>query len=207
MITVSYALYGSQSEYLFGMVCNAKRAPRMYPGCRVLVNHDETVPRACLDELSDLGVVLVPRDELGLVGAQRMLWRFLDLPTSDVLLSRDADSTIYERETTAVTEWLGSGCVCHSMHDSPSHLGVNLMGGMIGLRGGPMWSWVPEHISAFCNRVKERPAIGFDQAWLSQYVWPLVDGSVWFSGLRGHEFAVPIGVGEFHVGASMDMKP
>jgi hypothetical protein len=60
------------------------------------------------------------------------MWRFLTLsdPLVDVSVFRDLDSTLNERETAAVKEWLGSNYTMHVMRDHPSHtvriLGIKL---------------------------------------------------------------------------------
>lgn len=57
------------------------------------------------------------------IGSQQNMWRFLALsdPLVDVTIFRDLDSTLNERETAAVKEWLGSNYTMHVMRDHPSH--------------------------------------------------------------------------------------
>ena len=57
------------------------------------------------------------------------LWRFLPLsdPLVDVVLSRDLDSALNEREAAAVEEWLQSGANFHLMRDHPKH-GTEILG-------------------------------------------------------------------------------
>jgi hypothetical protein len=57
------------------------------------------------------------------------MWRFLTLsdPLVDVTIFRDLDSTLNERETAAVKEWLGSNYTMHVMRDHPSHA-VTILG-------------------------------------------------------------------------------
>lgn len=51
------------------------------------------------------------------------MWRFLTLsdPLVDVTIFRDLDSTLNERETAAVKEWLSSNYTMHVIRDHPSH--------------------------------------------------------------------------------------
>lgn len=49
----------------------------------------------------------------------------------DVMLSRDADSFILQREVDAVNEWLPSGEIFHGMRDCPYHCHLYILGGTV----------------------------------------------------------------------------
>eukprot|EP00090_Calanus_glacialis_P018459 TRINITY_DN28652_c0_g1_i1.p1 TRINITY_DN28652_c0_g1~~TRINITY_DN28652_c0_g1_i1.p1 ORF type:complete len:263 (+),score=43.27 TRINITY_DN28652_c0_g1_i1:109-789(+) len=106
-----------------------------------------------------------------------MLWRFFPTldPQVDILLSRDLDSLIEKREVSAVTEWLKSGKLIHSMRDHPQHC-VPLLGGMWGARLSvdrvrqqwqKSWKKIQEHRLAH----SPRNATGPDQILLQHAVW------------------------------------
>ena len=66
-----------------------------------------------------------------------MIWRFLpmlDLQV-DVMMSRDLDSVINERESAAVTQWMESSYAFHIMRDHPLHA-KEIMGGLFGIKLG-----------------------------------------------------------------------
>jgi len=108
-----------------------------------------------------------------------MLWRFfpsLD-PQVDILLSRDLDSLIGQREVSAVTEWLQSGKLLHSMRDHPQH-SIPILGGTWGARltsskarqkWQKSWKMILKHKMAH----SPRNATGPDQKLLQHGVWPL----------------------------------
>jgi len=59
------------------------------------------------------------------------LWRFLPLLDEvllDVMISRDLDSEVSNRDTSAVKEWLNSTFSFHAMRDHPQH-GVYILAG------------------------------------------------------------------------------
>lgn len=61
-----------------------------------------------------------------------MTWRFLPLMDDlvDIIISRDSDSPILQREVDAVQEWLESNSTFHAMRDNPYHcIGLTLLGG------------------------------------------------------------------------------
>ena len=63
-----------------------------------------------------------------------MLWRLLPAwePGVDRFLCRDIDSLPQPRERKAVERWIASGKPINALHDSTSHQGTAIMGGMCG---------------------------------------------------------------------------
>ena len=69
-----------------------------------------------------------------------MIWRFLpmlDLQV-DILMSRDLDSLINERESASVTEWIKSPYTLHVMRDHPLHK-KEILGGLFGIKLGTIY--------------------------------------------------------------------
>ena len=66
-----------------------------------------------------------------------MFWRFLPCSEEDVevMISRDTDSRLSEREKCAIDEWLESDKGFHIMRDHPWH-GTEILGGMWGAKRG-----------------------------------------------------------------------
>ena len=121
-----------------------------------------------------------------------MNWRFfpsLD-PQVDIMVSRDLDSLISDREAAAVNEWLESDKQIHVMRDHPHH-GTVMLGGKIGqtllirnmysnvgMWGSKLmdksqrdkwkesWSRIQESKSA------DRQGYDADQQILRQFIWP-----------------------------------
>ena len=111
-----------------------------------------------------------------------MNWRFFPTldPQVDILLSRDLDSRISQREVDAVTEWLESEKPVHVMRDHPGH-DTPMLGGMWGTRldqaGNSLrlkWakSWIQILLDqqTFAGRTQR----GYDQDILARYIWPWV---------------------------------
>ena len=61
----------------------------------------------------------------------------LDLQV-DILMSRDLDSLINERESAAVTEWIKSPDALHIMRDHPLHK-REILGGIFGIKLGTIY--------------------------------------------------------------------
>jgi len=110
-----------------------------------------------------------------------MNWRFfpsLD-PQVDILLSRDLDSPILQREVDAVTEWLESNLTFHVMRDHPDH-GTVMLGGMwatrmeerndANIRDKWIQSWnnILKDEENFASRLET----SHDQNLLARHIWP-----------------------------------
>jgi hypothetical protein len=130
---ISFSLYGGHSKYTVGAICNAEIAKKIFPEwiCRFYCG--TSVPEMVIERLKSYDnceVILMEEDNK----YPNMMWRFLALDDDDVevMLSRDADSRLSNREKFVVDIFLNSDKLFHSIRDSPHH--SNIMGGMWGLK-------------------------------------------------------------------------
>ena len=137
---ISYSLWGNAPIYNVGIIENAKQVNDIYPGWKMIVYYDNTVPIETIEKLIELGVECIDATPLSLYG---MFWRFFaaDRFECEYAIFRDADSRLSIREKMAVDEWIESGKTIHVMRDHPNHgipygkdrLGI--LGGMWGIKG------------------------------------------------------------------------
>ena len=152
---ISYVFYGqSNSEkhkvrkYFEGITTNLQNMREMYGSSWIMRLYYDLDPSdhqlmtqlcdlACADPQLDLCNVRslpgTPVEDASNIFA--MNWRFFPTldPQVDILLSRDLDSRISQREVDAVTEWLESEKPVHVMRDHPGH-DTPMLGGMWGTR-------------------------------------------------------------------------
>jgi hypothetical protein len=165
---ISYGLYGNQPRYTIGVLRNCELAPIVYPGWKVRVYLDRTVPRNIVAHLEALGAQLVRVDDGAMSGGiGGMFWRFLVAadPTVDRYIIRDSDSRLNPRERLAVEEWISSGKQIHSIRDHPNHDRP--------LNGG-MWGGVKGAVADMETLVKKwqnRDKYMGDLDFLNQVVW------------------------------------
>ena len=131
---ISFSLWGDDPKYCVGAIKNADLAIQFYPGwiCRFHVG--TSTPIKYVNQLrSKNNVEVIERQEEG--NWEGMFWRFLDASdlSVEVMISRDTDSRLDEREAAAVNEWLQSGKKFHIMRDHPFHK-TEILGGMWGVR-------------------------------------------------------------------------
>ena len=133
MKIVSYCLWGNDPKYTIGAIRNAELVKKMYPGWSAWFYVGSSTDKSVVYELRKRDARVIEMEEQG--DWQGMFWRFE--PASDpdvsVMISRDCDSRITQREVDAVNDWLKSDLHFHIMRDHPWH-GTEILGGMWGVR-------------------------------------------------------------------------
>lgn len=131
---ISFSLWGENPKYTIGAIKNAELAKFIYPDWTCRFYCGKSVPEEILKKLEIFNnVEIIKIDEDG--DWTGMFWRFYACEDSDIMISRDTDSRISQREKLAVDEWLSSDKNFHIMRDHPHHNAL-IMGGMWGCRNG-----------------------------------------------------------------------
>lgn len=131
---VSFSLWGNNPKYNIGIIENSKLRVDIYPEWETVVYLGQSVPSSTINQLTKIpNTNLIFMDQPG--NWTGMFWRFLPAFDTeiDVMISRDADSRLTERESLAVKEWLLSDKDFHIMRDHPFH-NTAILGGMWGTR-------------------------------------------------------------------------
>jgi hypothetical protein len=165
---ISYSLWGDKPIYNIGIIKNIQQARDIYPGWKVVVYHDNSVPLVTIENIKSEGGEVVNVDGI----SYGMFWRFFaaDLPDCGHVIFRDSDSRLSEREKKAVDEWIESGKSLHIMRDHPFHeipFGserLSILGGMWGIKGGMVS--MKAMIETFS--VEKLLGYGIDQTFLKQ---------------------------------------
>jgi SAM-dependent methyltransferase len=162
---VSFCLFGSDPKYCQGALANVELIQRHYPGWEA-VFYTKDVPAGVIGELRKQGATVVE-----CAYANMMLARFLPFCEPGVVLSRDCDSRIGEREVRAVREWLASDKPAHIIRDHPEHIP-----GWATIPGGLWGSRLPfgERLRQALLDALDDPRYsgwGGDQRWLAENVW------------------------------------
>lgn len=135
---LSYCVYGGRQIYYDGIdiVIRDARKLSLYKDWHVRVYHDGQIPKSKIDEYEKIeNVHLCDARKLPRYGNISNIlgkfWRVLPMadPSIDLFCPRDLDSNILTREEDAVTEFIKSGMVLHTMRDHRQHE-VGMMAGM-----------------------------------------------------------------------------
>lgn len=166
---VSFCLWGDNPKYTIGAIKNAELCLIVYPDWISRFYCGESVP---LDIITSLRTIknteVIIMKETG--DWNSMFWRFYPASDSDVdvMISRDTDSRLNEREKYAVDEWIKSGKSFHIMRDHPWH-STQILGGMWGVRG--------DKLKEMKNMIGEYTKGNFwqvDQNFLKEKIYPII---------------------------------
>ena len=166
---ISFSLWGDNPTYCVGAVRNAELATTFYPDWVCRYHIGSSTPSKYINQLELLpNTEVVLKEELG--DWTGMFWRFEDAsdPEVDVMISRDTDSRLDEREALAVKEWLDSDKKFHIMRDHPYHA-TEILGGMWGVKNpflASMKSLIDSYVKGDFWQV--------DQNFLKQIIYPMV---------------------------------
>jgi hypothetical protein len=162
---ISFSLYGNQDIYLKGALENCTLVPLHYPGWKAMFFIDEEVPKEVVDQLLNLGAhIHIGSSE---ISANKMTWRYsaVFLDDAEIVIFRDTDSRLSQRESAAVAEWVESENAVHIMRDHPLH-SQRIMGGMWGIKAKFSVGGIQEVLDSQLNS-----DWGRDQDALAQFVY------------------------------------
>lgn len=171
---ISFCLWGASECYNYLMLENVLLAQRIYPGWVCYIFYNETCMPKIIDALQKQPNVRLIFMSDKTSKASNMFWRFIPCFESDsIVLVRDCDSVLNERERAAVQEFEDSSCNFHIMRDSVYHK-QKIMGGMWGCRNGvlrPLYGQFHDFMNGVSFADDKR---NLDQQWLDIYVYPLI---------------------------------
>lgn len=197
---ISVSLWGDNPRYGKGAVINAKIAAGIFPDWRYRVYFGSSVPSIYRDELSALSNVdIVEVDES--IWGYGMFWRFnaaFESPNT-IMLCRDSDTRLIEREKRCVDEWLASDKSFSIIRDHPRHFDFPIIGTMWGVKG-----MLPYECFESMKRYEREFRYVVDQLWLANEVYPKIKDDClmhelgkddWFSKERDQNNPVFVGQG------------
>jgi hypothetical protein len=163
---VSFSLWGTSKVYLQGAVDAVDQVSLAYPEWECWFYLAKDVPDYIRSQLASKGARVLDGPPWGPWAG--MYWRFLAAadPDVEVVISRDVDTLILEREVRAVDEWLASGRVLHIIRDHPKHE-MPIMGGMWGCRASEF-----RNIKELICKFGKFERYGSDQEFLSKIIYP-----------------------------------
>jgi hypothetical protein len=164
---ISFSLWGDNPKYTIGAIRNAELTPIIFPNWVSRFYCGKSVPEDIIEKLKSLPQTeVIIMDEDG--DWTGMFWRFYACEDSDIMLSRDTDSRLSNREKLAIDEWLESDKDFHIMRDHPYH-NTEILGGMWGVRNGLL-----KNIKELIQEYVKGDFWQVDQNFLREKIYPLV---------------------------------
>jgi hypothetical protein len=169
---VAFCVWGTDPKYTVGALRNAELIKDIYPGWVARFYVGTSVSPVLVQKLSQCGAETVRMSEVG--DWSGMFWRFAPAgePDVEIMLSRDVDSRLSERESAAVAEWVRSDKQFHIMRDHPAHM-TEILGGMWGAKRGAI-SDINSLIMKFRSNQQNNNYWQVDQNFLRDIVYPRI---------------------------------
>jgi|TARA_A100001515_G_scaffold135185_1_gene125924 hypothetical protein len=130
---ISFSLWGDKPMYNVGAIRNADLASELYPDWTCRFYFGETTPQNTIDQLLVKNNTQMIQVKNATNDWSSTLWRFFAVDDSDVVIFRDTDSRLSEREKRAVDSWLNASQSVHIMRDHPEHT-EKILAGMWGVK-------------------------------------------------------------------------
>lgn len=144
---ISFSLFGESALYRVGAIENIRLCSRIYPGWSPVVYVDQTVSDAVRAELRSSGALVF--QGTAQLGKDKRSWRLAAtlIEDADLVIFRDTDSRVNQREQACVNSWLESGRPLHIMRDHPFHSSW-VMAGMWGVDASVGRTYISEVLSS-----------------------------------------------------------
>lgn len=162
---ISYSLWGDNNIYLKGVLKNYERINTVLVDYKMRIYVDSSYnKKEVLYSISNLEIIEVK----SLGDYHGMYWRFFAFEDCDVVLSRDLDSRITDREIEIIRKWEDSKFSFFVIKDHILHK-MPIMGGMWGGRNGL------KNIKDLIKTYGEFSSYGDDQKFLKQHIFPIIE--------------------------------
>lgn len=170
MNVFSFTLYGSNPKYVNGMIENVNIIQRSFPTWHVYIYYFD-IPRWAETVLrASPNVKMIPA-EFHDIRARMERYYPIDDEDVSVMIVRDSDSRIHERDVWCIRQFLDSDKVLHMIRDHPHH-NWKIMSGLWGLKkaGVPfkfrdtVHAYISSHKIIWCS----------DMDFLGDTVYPLL---------------------------------
>jgi hypothetical protein len=165
---IAFSLWGDDPKYTIGAIRNVEIAKELFPDWICRIYYGDDVPKDIISRLISLGAVTV---DMGIGEWNGMFWRFYAADDDDVMISRDTDSRLGQREKVAIDEWLSSDKDFHIMRDHPYHA-TEILGGMWGSRNGAL-KGIKDMIASY-DKGDYDNKYQVDQNFLREIIFPIV---------------------------------
>ena len=173
-VVISFCIYGANKKYCKGIDENLKLIQKNIPNTRAFIYIGTDVPSEYIvlyEAYSFVKIIYTNQP-----GAYNMIARFfaIDDPSVDVMIVRDADSRLHNRDRWIITNFINSNYMSHTIRDHPWHT-TQIMGGLFGIKK----IGFPFNMNDLYNKYNptndiSRISYQYDQTFLRNLIYPLI---------------------------------
>lgn len=182
MNIVSFCIYGSNDKYCRGLLENIEIIIKKLENFHIFIYVGDNVPKQWIDKYSEYDKVKLIYTNR--IGHDNMINRFLaiDEDNVDLMIVRDADSRIHDRDLWCINHFIHSNFGAHTIRDHQYHT-IQIMGGLWGLKKGFLNKPIRELYSLYNSSNTVVNQIQHDQYFLRDILYNLIKHSLIIYGL------------------------
>jgi len=178
MKVFSFCLYGSNPKYTLGIIENIKIINEKFIEWYIYIYYDN-VPNIILETMNTFkNVKLIPSSY---TEAKTMLDRFIPIDDTNVeiMIIRDADSRIHDRDIWAINQFINSDKKFHIIRDHIWHR-TPILGGLWSIKQGLLKFNIKESIKNYATTCENKWQV--DQIYLTRFIYPIIKNDVLIHG-------------------------
>ena len=182
MKVVSFCIYGSNEKYCRGLLENIEIIINKLSVFHIFIYVGDNVPQEWIDKYREYKKVKLIYTNR--IGHDNMINRFfaIDEPHVELMIVRDADSRIHERDLWCIYHFVHSNYGAHTIRDHPYHV-TQIMGGLWGLKKNVLNKTISELYSLYNSNNVAVNLIQHDQFFLRDVVYNLIKSDLIVYGL------------------------
>jgi len=174
----TFSLWGNNPKYLFGAVRNAQLAQTIFPDWQCIFYYDITVPKEFINILNHFQNTTTIKILDNSFGA---FWRFdIMFDNKNIVLSRDTDSRLSEREKILIDHWLNTEANYMVIRDHHNHYEFPILAGMWGKKNIIIDNSFKEIMKQY-RFIKQYTV---DQIFLRDVLWPSIQDKTLIYGVK-----------------------
>lgn len=133
-VAFSFCIYGDLKKYCQGLVENLEMINEHYPDYYIYIYIYDNVPSQYIEQYQKYhNVVLIKSDRYHQPNMFDRFFLLEDEPTIDIMIVRDTDSRVHQRDRFCIDHFIRSKFLCHTIRDHGYHH-AHIMGGLWGLK-------------------------------------------------------------------------
>lgn len=170
MKVISFCIYGSTDKYCKGLDENLKLIQTNLPDYNVFIYLGDNVPENWINQYQTYTFVRIIKTYT--IGMYNRCKRFLaiDEPDVELMVVRDTDSRLHDRDIWCIKQWEYSNYSCHIIRDHPEHRALILAG---------LWAIKKSNLNMesllkqYLNINSDINYVQYDQYFLRDIIYPL----------------------------------
>jgi hypothetical protein len=177
MKVISFCIYGSNEKYCRGLLENIEIIINKLPQFHIFIYVGDNVPEKWISNYREYDKVkLIYTNSIGLNNRIKRFFA-IDEPDVELMIVRDADSRIHDRDVWCIYHFIHSNFKAHNIRDHPFHK-MQIMAGLWGLKKGLLNKSMSELYSFYNPNNKLVNEVQHDQYFLRDIVYNLIKNNL-----------------------------